>query len=95
MLIIAIFVSLILLANLWVQRKSKTMKDVVKNSSLVGFILVCVFQVAAYLHSGFLDPFVLIAVFVQMAIAMLVGLSVGLGYIKFQKPESMMSDTIK
>ena len=85
---IFIFVLLVLLLNLWIQRRSSTLLSAFKRSIGAGIVIVLVFQVLAYFYSGFIDPFIIIAVSIQLVVAVLVGFVVGAGYIKFSEVRS-------
>ena len=82
-----IFFVFIFIINLWVQRKAGSLMDAFKKSMQVSIVVIFLFQVVAYLYSGYIDPFIIIAIFIQFTMAVVIGYIVGVGYIQINKSE--------
>jgi len=55
-----------------------------KKSFQVSIVVIFLFQVSAYFYSGYIDPFIIIAIAIQFTIAIVIGYIVGVGYIQIR-----------
>lgn len=78
--ILIIFTSIVFFVNLIIQIHVKTLSGVFVRAVLSGTLCSLSFQIVNYLHLGHFDPFFYIAVFVQMAMSIIIGVAVGAIY---------------
>lgn len=79
--ILALFFGVSFVLSLLVQLNVATWSGVLLRSMVVGGIVCSVFQILNYIHIGYLDPFFVIALLVQLVGAAIVGVVVGAAYL--------------
>ena len=72
-MVIGIFFAVVSLLNVILFKKVNSYINVVGISFLIGFLSTFVFQLLAYFNLGYLDPFIVIAVSIQLFAAFTVG----------------------
>ena len=78
--ILILFILIVLLLNIWVQRGPITVISRLAGSIGVGIIITIVFHLTSYFISGTYHSLIMIALITQLLIAMVIGLVVWLGY---------------
>jgi len=78
--ILILFILIVLVLNIWVQRGALTDISRLAGSIGVGIVVTSVFHLTSYFISGTYHSLIMIAVITQLLIAMVIGLVVWLGY---------------
>jgi hypothetical protein len=79
------FFIFIILLNLLLNKKTRNILSSFKISFLISVVCTAIFQVLAYLQLGYLDPFFIIAVIVQLISAFIAGGIINFIFLKIKK----------
>ncbi|MCX5896338.1 MAG: hypothetical protein NTZ51_10980 [Proteobacteria bacterium] len=84
-----IFFIFIILLNLLLNKKVRDVLSSFKISFLISVVCTAIFQVLAYIQLGYLDPFFIIAVIVQLISAFIAGGIINLIFLKIKKAKGI------
>lgn len=85
MSIIILYFGSITLANLFFQKKVILWKDIFYRSTLISTVFCFSFQFIVYINAGYLDPFIIIAIFIQVIFGTLLGICIGAIFLYLKK----------